>query len=286
MTPWCCPLCPGSSHELILGGGSYRCEAGHCFDVARESYVNLLPVQQKKSRSPGDSAESLQARRQFLAAGFYQPLRDALVALLARPASSDADAEPPSRTIIDLGCGEGYYSAAMTAVASEVIALDIAKPAIRLAAKTYPQLRCAVASVAAVPLPSACADVITSIFAPVPLAQMQRLLKPGGQAVVVTPAPAHLFAYRHALFGEVRDHVPAKFADAASAQFTVQAQTEVRYDIVLDHAAINALLPMTPYAYKASPERRRAVSEQSILHTEAAFSVLVLTKPLLDLDDD
>ena len=161
MTPWRCPLCAAASiraantvpdaaigeqdseplevtestHELRLESTSptsksYRCEAGHCFDIAREGYVNLLPVQQKKSLSPGDTIESLQARRRFLDGGFYQPLRDALTEVIT-----------PCQTLIDLGCGEGYYTAALNDVACEVIALDIAKPAIRMAAKTYPALR-------------------------------------------------------------------------------------------------------------------------------------------------
>ncbi len=303
MTPWRCPLCAAASakaassapevaivkqdseplevtestHELRLESPSptsksYRCEAGHCFDIAREGYVNLLPVQQKKSLSPGDTIESLQARRRFLAGGFYQPLRDALTKVIA-----------PCQTLIDLGCGEGYYTAALSKVAAEVIALDIAKPAIRMAAKAYPELRCAVASVAAVPLVDASADVITSIFAPVPLAEMLRLLRPGGQVVVVTPAPAHLFSYRQALFEQVHDHEPSKFAEAASEHFQVVLQKEVRYDISLDQAAINDLLLMTPYAWKANPARLSAVAQLQSLHTEAAFSVLVLSKPMLDL---
>ena len=284
MTPWRCPLCSSSgttgidptSTALVRyaaegGARSFRCSQGHCFDVAREGYVNLLPVQQKKSLSPGDTLESLQARRRFLSAGFYQHLRDALAARISA-----------GQTVIDLGCGEGYYSAAMAQAGAEVIALDIAKPAIRLAAKSYPALRCAVASVAAVPLPDGCADVISSIFAPVPLAEMRRLLKPGGRALVVTPAPAHLFAYREALFEQVRDHEPSKFAEAATGQFDVLEQCENRQPICLSQTAIADLLLMTPYAYKASPERRAAVAAMATLHTEAAFSVLVLAKPLSD----
>ena len=34
---------------------------GHSFDVAREGYVNLLPVQHKNSREPGDAEESLKS---------------------------------------------------------------------------------------------------------------------------------------------------------------------------------------------------------------------------------
>ena len=85
------------------------------------------------------------------------------------------------------------------------------------------------------------------------------------------------------MFEQVHDHEPSKFAEAASEHFQVVLQKEVRYDISLDQAAINDLLLMTPYAWKANPVRLSAVAQLQSLHTEAAFSVLVLSKPMLDL---
>ncbi len=64
-------------------------------------YVNLLPVQFKRSRDPGDSAEMMQARRAFLDAGHYQPLREAIAERLRHYAPAD---------LLDIGCGEGYYT--------------------------------------------------------------------------------------------------------------------------------------------------------------------------------
>ena len=74
-----CPLCHA---PLTHSDKSYTCPQGHQFDRAKEGYVNLLPVQHKRSRDPGDSAEMMRARRAFLDAGHYQPLREAVVALL------------------------------------------------------------------------------------------------------------------------------------------------------------------------------------------------------------
>ena len=74
-----CPLC---HQPLSREKNSYICPQRHQFDMAKEGYVNLLPVQHKRSRDPGDSAEMMQARRAFLDAGHYQPLRDAIVAQL------------------------------------------------------------------------------------------------------------------------------------------------------------------------------------------------------------
>jgi 23S rRNA (guanine745-N1)-methyltransferase len=73
--PFSCPLCHA---PLTRSEQSFSCPQRHQFDIAKEGYVNLLPVQHKRSRDPGDSAEMMQARRAFLDAGHYQPLRDAI----------------------------------------------------------------------------------------------------------------------------------------------------------------------------------------------------------------
>ena len=92
---------------------SYTCPQGHQFDMAKEGYVNLLPVQHKRSRDPGDSAEMMQARRAFLDAGHYLPLRETVAQMLN-------DILPGSATaMLDIGCGEGYYTARFAQIARE-----------------------------------------------------------------------------------------------------------------------------------------------------------------------
>ena len=91
-----CPLCHA---PLARRDNSFICPQRHQFDLAKEGYVNLLPVQFKRSRDPGDSAEMMQARREFLDAGHYQPLREAVSAYLHTFAPTD---------LLDIGCGEGY----------------------------------------------------------------------------------------------------------------------------------------------------------------------------------
>ena len=65
--------------------------------------MNLLTVQQKKSLHPGDTREQVLSRRSFLDAGFYAPIADALC-----NTARELNAKGP---ILDIGCGEGYYSA-------------------------------------------------------------------------------------------------------------------------------------------------------------------------------
>ena len=48
-------LCPVCGAELNRLDNRFVCPRGHSFDIARQGYVNLLPVQQKHSRLPGDT---------------------------------------------------------------------------------------------------------------------------------------------------------------------------------------------------------------------------------------
>lgn len=248
---------------------SWRCVQGHSFDVAREGYVNLLPVQHKHSRDPGDDAQMVGARREFLQAGHYQPLRDAVLEVLA---------PLQAQQLLDIGCGEGYYTDALTRVASDVVGLDIAKPAIRLAAKRFPGVCWLVGSGALLPMADASVDLVCNLFTQLHVAEMQRVLRPQGQVLVVTPAPEHLWRVREALFDEVRPHVPEKFLAGFEGAFELCAQHRVEFPLRLDQPDLRRLLQMTPYVWRARPERRTALEASTSFETAAAFSLLLLRK--------
>lgn len=267
MSPIVCPIC---RLALDLQLPSWRCAAGHSFDVAREGYVNLLPAHHKHSSEPGDSAESLRARRAFLNASHYAPLREAVVAALslARP-----------QNLLDIGCGEGYYTAAIAAAVPEVIGLDIAKPAIQLAARRYSgPTTWLVASGAQVPVPDASLDALSCLFTQLHVRELQRVLKPGGLLLVVTPAADHLWHLREGLFDTVQPHEPDKFVETLSAGFELQDRHTLSFDLDLNAADLSNLLMMTPYAWKARPEKREELARRSALRTQAAFSLLTFSK--------
>lgn len=228
--------------------------------------MNLLPAHHKHSTDPGDSAESLRARRSFLDAGYYAPLRDTLVTVLnqSRP-----------RSLLDIGCGEGYYTAAMANAVQDLIGLDIAKPAIQLAARRYrgPTIWL-VASGAQVPVVDASLDAVTCLFTQLHVRELQRLLKPGGLLLVVTPAADHLWHLREGLFDTVQAHEPDKFVETLSEGFAHEHTQTLRFDLDLDVSALSHLLMMTPYAWKARPEKREELARRTALRTQAAFSVL------------
>ena len=88
--------CPMDGQPLTREQGSWRCPAGHSFDIARQGYINLLPVQNKRSKDPGDSKEMVLARQEFLNAGHYKPIADAVSDLVNASAASD-------KTVFDCG---------------------------------------------------------------------------------------------------------------------------------------------------------------------------------------
>src|SRR5690554_5519384 len=126
--------CPLDGQALLRTERSWRCESGHCYDIAREGYVNLLPVQNKKSRDPGDSKEMVAARRRFLQEGHYRLIAEATAHAVLADTAPDATV-----AILDAGCGEGYYLRELAALAQELtlemVGLDISKWAVQAAAR-------------------------------------------------------------------------------------------------------------------------------------------------------
>ena len=262
-------LCPLCRHPLQREEKTWRCLREHSFDVAREGYVNLLPVQHKNSRDPGDDPQMVMARREFLQAGHYQPLRDALLALAA---------PLRSQSLLDIGCGEGYYTGALTAVSAEVTGIDIARPAIRVAAKRYPGVTWLVASGAQMPIADGTVDLVCNIFTQLHMEEMHRVLRPDGHVLVVTPATGHLRSIREQLFDEVRPYDTDKFLGAFEAQFELVSRQEVQFPLDLAQPALGHLLQMTPYAWKARPERRAALEASEGVQTGAAFSLMLFRR--------
>ena len=123
-------ICPVCGNALEKREKQYICANGHSFDIARQGYVNLLTVQRRHSAHPGDTREQVASRREFLEGGFYAPISDAL-----NDAAKRHGANGP---ILDVGCGEGYYSARLAkALGAELTGLDVSKEAVRWAAAKY-----------------------------------------------------------------------------------------------------------------------------------------------------
>lgn len=262
-------MCPVCRQRLELVSKTWRCEQGHSYDIAKQGYVNLHVVQHKHSKNPGDTPESVDARRAFLQGGYYQPLQQAVVHLLK---------DLKAKMVLDIGCGDGYYTSAMQQVVEQCIGVDIAKNAVQRAAKLNDKVTWVVGTGATLPVIDQSMDVCTSLFSPIPQTEILRVLKDDGYLIVVTPATDHLYAMREALFEQVNPHTPQKFVEQLQDLFELKEQQVIDAPLVLDQQALKNLIAMTPYAYKASPERRMQLEQKAHLQVIASFQIYLFQK--------
>ena len=256
-----------------------KCEKGHCFDRAREGYWHLLPVQSMRTKAPGDSKEMVAARRAFLNAGYYGIFGQALGELcLAHgvPAAKDAPLH-----LLDAGCGEGWYDrciAQQFAAAEKPLQLagfDIAKPAVRLAAKALPTAQYAVASSFSQPVRTGWADVLLNCFSPFAQEEFSRVLRPGGRMIYVVPGAEHLYQMKAVLYEKPYKN-PVQQVEYPG--FCAIDEREVQGTITVPAAQLEALFAMTPYYWKTPRDGAARLAALPQLTTTIAFRFLVFEK--------
>ena len=259
--------CPLDGDTLTQTGTCWRCPAGHSFDVARQGYLHLLPVQKKRSLDPGDSKAMVAARQRFLNAGYYQPIAQAVSAAVLQGASG----ETTTLACLDAGCGEGYYlrelAAANTDTPLSLIGLDISKWATLAAAKQDKRPRWVVGSNANLPVLPGTLDRVLCLFGFPVYPEFARVLKPGGVLIQADPGPHHLRELREIIYPSLKPEKPV--AAEAPDGFSSLATETVRYLLTLDNqGAIADLLAMTPHLYRASAEgRAHAVALETLTVT-------------------
>jgi 23S rRNA (guanine745-N1)-methyltransferase len=269
-----CPVC-GGLLQLNQSGKSFACHNRHSFDLAKEGYLNLLPVQHKHSKEPGDSKQMMLARREFLEAGFYEPMAKVLAMMI------DANiTKCQGMRLLDLGCGEGYYSRKIAFYCnhSEQIALhgiDIAKFAIAAAARKQPNARFIVASSNRLPYTDQYFDFVLRVFAPSDDDELKRVLKPSGHLLTVTPGPRHLWQLKEFIYTEVKEHAPESLIPQGFKRLAAQ---RISYKITPDPQQRMALLQMTPFAWRANENVQQSLKSVSELEIETDFILTLAIK--------
>src|SRR5689334_19540014 len=166
----------GCGRELAAGETSWSCLAGHSFDLARSGYLNLLQVQDRRSKEPGDAAETVAARRRWMKSGRAAPLSEALLAE-ARALGIGAGAR-----VLDVGCGEGtFLGEIQAATGCEAWGVDISRAAVEAAARRWPAARWVVANAdLGLPFVAGSFELVLSITSRRNAAEFARVLAPGG----------------------------------------------------------------------------------------------------------
>jgi 23S rRNA (guanine745-N1)-methyltransferase len=206
------------------------CSEGHSFDIARSGYINLLQPQDRRSRQPGDTAAAVAARRRLHDLGVTVPLLRALSQVL-RPSSQD--------TVLDAGCGEGFYLGSLAAPSTfDAVGMDISLPAIDTAARRYPACEWIVANADRfIPYEDQSFTLILSITARMNQPEFLRVLRNGGRLLIALPAPDDLIELR----GVGRDRVP-RTVEAFASGFKLIHQQRAATSADLEADAIRDIL--------------------------------------------
>ena len=267
-----CPVCGGA---LQRADRTYRCAKNHSFDLSKEGYTYLLPPNQKHSSAPGDDKGMAAARREFLSRDYYRPLKEALCSLALTYT-------PDSPTLLDTGCGEGYYTTGIYHALLEAGKLprmagtDISKFILRYAAKREKAIEWAVASSYHLPVPDESVDLLLNCFSPLALEEFLRVLKPGGAFLYVVPAAEHLWELKEVLY----EHpYPNEEKETPYEGFAYETIVPVDASITLQSQAdIHALFQMTPYYWKTPKEGAERLAKLDTLTTRISFRIHVFRK--------
>jgi len=206
------------------------CARGHSFDVARSGYINLLQPQDRRSKQPGDTVAAVAGRRRLHDLGVAAPLLSAISAMLAAT---------PEDTVLDAGCGDGYYLGSLAGQSGcDAHGVDISIPAIDAAARRYPDCEWIVANAdRAVPCAAGSFSIVMSITERMNAGEFRRVLRAGGRLLVAVPAPDDLIELR----GAGRDRVQRTLETFAEG-FAVVEQRRATTAADLDAGAVEDVL--------------------------------------------
>ena len=265
-------LCPVCGHLLKEADSSFKCSSGHCFDKSRSGYVNLLIKGGKKGH--GDNKMMINARHNFLKKGYYEDLKNSLCSKVRKYAEKGV-------SLLDSGCGDGYYTSGMCSVISgskggEVYAIDVSKEALKIAAKNCPDVSFAVASAYKLPFEDESFDIVTSLFAPLSLNEFYRVLKKSSIFITAIPLENHLYQLKQAVYDTPYKNNPE---NTEIKGFELLNAQKVHKEILLEsNEDIKNLFMMTPYYYKTSSIDQKKLDNLERLTTETEFLILTYKK--------
>ena len=262
-----CPVCKAKLLRDDLQK-TCRCEGvkPHSFDFSRSGYLNLAGAR----AGEGDLKNAVLARRAFLDAGYYQCLSDKINEILD---------SIPSASVLDAGCGEGYYTNRMSKKRA-VLGIDLSKDGIDYAARRAKQNNTgagfAVASVFDMPIENGTFDAVVNIFAPCAEAEYTRVLRTGGHLLVVSAGKSHLMGLKRILYEN--PYLNQGRADLPQ-DLTLVQQYRLRGEIQIeDRLMIEALFSMTPYYWRTSQDDHQKLKNEDHLKTEIDFNMFLFRK--------
>ena len=240
-TAFACPICQEKS---TLVETSLKCDHRHSFDLAKFGYVNLAP---QIKQSANYDKENFQNRQQILEAGFYQAVLKGISDSLA--------SKPSAKTVLDVGCGEGFYSRKLQETHSNktFYAFDISKDSVQIAAKSEPNwaVNWFVGDLARLPIKEASMDILLDIFSPANYREFRRVLSKDGILIKVIPTENHLKEIRQLVQDQLtkKDYSNQDIKDHFQEHFSIQSSQIASLTKPITAEQQQALLSMTPLLF-------------------------------------
>ena len=240
-TAFACPIC---QENLTLVESSLKCNNRHSFDLAKFGYVNLAP---QIKQSANYDKENFQNRQQILEAGFYQAILETISDLLANSETST--------TVLDIGCGEGFYSRKLQENHPEktFYAFDISKDSVQIAAKSEPNwaVNWFVGDLARLPIKDASMDILLDIFSPANYGEFRRVLSKDGILIKVIPTKNHLKEIRQKVQDQLtnKDYSNQDIKNHFQEHFTILSSQTASLTKTITAEQLKALLSMTPLLF-------------------------------------
>lgn len=236
-----CPVC---QENLTLVESSLKCTNRHSFDLAKFGYINLAP---QIKQSANYDKENFQNRQQILEAGFYQAILEGISDLLAT--------KPSAKTVLDIGCGEGFYSRKLQEANPDKIfyAFDISKDSVQIAAKSEPNwaVNWFVGDLARLPIKNTSMDILLDIFSPANYGEFQRVLSKDGILIKVIPTENHLKEIRQKVQDQLtnKDYSNQDIKEHFQEHFTILSNQTASLTKTITASQLQALLSMTPLLF-------------------------------------
>ena len=240
-TAFACPIC---QENLTLVESSLKCNNRHSFDLAKFGYVNLAP---QIKQSANYDKENFQNRQQILESGFYHAILEAVSDLLANSETST--------TVLDIGCGEGFYSRKLQESHPDktFYAFDISKDSVQIAAKSEPNwaVNWFVGDLARLPIRDASMDILLDIFSPANYGEFRRVLSKDGILIKVIPTKNHLKEIRQKVQDQLtnKDYSNQDIKEHFQEHFTILSNQTASLTKTITADQLQALLSMTPLLF-------------------------------------
>ncbi|CRH93051.1 Ribosomal RNA large subunit methyltransferase A [Chlamydia trachomatis] len=235
-----CPICQNVLEKVE---NSLKCANNHTYDLSKFGYVNLIGG---KKVDDHYSKKSFENRQLILDKSFYEPVLKAIERLV--------DQHPQVQTILDIGCGEGYYSRQLLQTRDkEILAFDISKDSVQIAAKSDRTYRGKwfVSDLAHLPVQDGKIDLILDIFSPANYGEFQRVLAEDGLILKVVPTADHVKELRAKANDQLqqKEYSNQKIIDHFQESFDILFQEEVSQTTACSAAERQAFIEMTPLLF-------------------------------------